>query len=154
MMAPRWSTLPHAALLLLFCFATSCSSGEEQDGHVEPGHEGEDGQEEEHVEGRVELSEQQLASSGIEVERAGPRTIVDHLTLPAVVSMNADASSHVNPKVPGLVRSIHKQLGEHVETGDLLCSIDSVELGSTVADLVLATALVQAAEETLAKEQA
>jgi membrane fusion protein, heavy metal efflux system len=150
-MALHRTAHPRSLLILLLCLGVSCSSGEEGDGHDD--HEGH-GEEEAHVEGRVELSEQQIALAGIEVQRAGPQDLAVHLTLPAVVSMDADASTHVTPKVPGIIRSIHKHLGERVEAGELLCSIDSVELGGTVADLVLANSLVDAAKETLTKEQA
>jgi len=86
------------------------------------------------------------------VLRAAAGEVTRHVTLPAVVAANADAVTHVNPKAPGIVRSIHKRLGESVAEGELLCVLDSVELGGAVAAFVRARALVEAAEATLERE--
>jgi len=48
---------------------------------------------------------------------------------------------------------VSKHLGESVEAGELLCVIDSVELGQAVADLLRDREMVASAEETLTREQ-
>jgi multidrug efflux pump subunit AcrA (membrane-fusion protein) len=101
----------------------------------------------------VELTQAQIEAAGIRVQPAAPGEIARHLTLPAVVAADADTVSHVNPKAPGIVRSIHAHLGQEIEEGQLLCTIDSVELGGAVAAFVRARALVSAAETTLERER-
>jgi cobalt-zinc-cadmium efflux system membrane fusion protein len=132
-----------ASLLL----APGCSEG--GTGHDEDSHEREDAA---HGGESVELTDAQIEAAGIRVERASPGEIARHLTMPAVVAADADAVTHVNPKAPGIVRSIHKRLGEAVAEDDLLCVIDSVELGGAASAFVRARALVQAAETTLQRE--
>lgn len=141
------------ALLLL----QGCSPGEdEHEGHdhgAEPagahveddGHEGE--------EGHIELTEKQFRSAGIEVAPANPGSVSEALTLSGTVAPNADAVLHVTPRIAGQVRIVSKHLGESVEAGELLCVLDSVELGSAVADYLRDREMVAAAEETLGRER-
>lgn len=145
---------PALPLLLLL----ACSSGGEDD-HSGHGHEGEDAgahaDEDGHEgeEGHVELTEQQFLSAGIEVTAAKPGRVSEALTLPGTVAPNADAVLHVTPRVSGQVRSVSKHLGEEVQAGEVLCVIDSVELGDAVADYMRDREMVKAAEETLARER-
>lgn len=139
-----------ALLSALLALSPSCSGGGESD-HTEDSHQKEEDHEE-HEGESIELTEAQVEAAGIRVEPAAAGEIARHLTLSAVVAPNADAVTHVNPKAPGIVRSIHKHLGEDVEEGELLCVLDSVELGSSVAAFVRARALVDAAETTLERE--
>lgn len=145
---PASSVLP-LLLLLLLLLLLGCSSGHEDDGshEVEPG----EGHSEE--EGRVVLTEQQLRSAGIEVTVIGPGRVFEALTLPGTVAPNADAVLHVTPRASGQVRSVSKHLGESVRPGELLCVLDSVELGDAVAAYMRDRERVRAAEETLAQER-
>jgi len=140
-----------AALLscwLLLVPACSRGGGPAETHASHPG----EGEHDEHEGETVELTAAQVEAAGIRVEPAAGGEVTRHLTLPAVAAANADAVTHVNPKAPGIVRSIHKHLGENVAEGELLCVIDSVELGSAVAAFVRARALVAAAETTLERE--
>ena len=101
----------------------------------------------------MELTEQQFRSAGIEIAVAKPGRVTEALTLPGTVAPNADAVLHVTPRVAGRVRAVSKQLGEEVQAGELLCVIDSVELGDAVADYMRDREMVKAAEETLARER-
>ncbi len=146
-----------APLLVLF----GCSSGDtgqdgEHDGHdhggesraendAHGGHEGESG--------HVKLTERQFRSAGIEVLAASSGEVSEVLTLPGTVAPNSDAVLHVTPRVAGQVRLVSKQLGESVEAGELLCVLDSVELGEAVADYFRDRELVEAANETLVRGQ-
>ena len=149
MIDPRNTARARAGLLLLALAAQGCSDDPAPRSTAPPDDHGDD----DHG-STVELTEAQVESAGIRVVTAAPGELVRRLALPAVVAVNADAVTHVNPKAPGIVRSIEKQLGDGVAPGDLLCVIDSVELGGAVAEFVRARALVEAAEETLERESA
>lgn len=103
-------------------------------------------------EDHVELTEQQFVSAGIQMVEAAPGTFSEVLTLTGSIAPDADAVIHVTPRVEGRVRAVFKHLGEPVEPGELLCVIDSVELGGAVADYLRDQSLVGAAEETLERE--
>ena len=161
MMTHRKHVLREALRALLLCSLVvtppACSGGEQGD-HEADSHAGEEGHDEhegEHEgEGEsVELTSAQMQAAGIRVQAAAPGEIARHLTLPAVVAADADTVTHVNPKAPGIVRSIQAHLGQQIEEEQLLCVLDSVELGSAVAAFVRARALVTAAETTLERER-
>ena len=162
------------ALLAAFAFPflslSGCAPAEEgHDGHdhgaedesapdrqgAEDQHAGEDvpGGHEEHEEGHVELTETQFRSAGIEVQAAKAARVSEMLILSGTVAPNADSVLHVTPRVSGQVRSVSKHLGEIVEPGEALCVLDSVQLGTAVADYLRDVELVTAGEETLAREK-
>lgn len=152
----RW-----ALLLGLFTFtSTACSKGvPAEEDHAEHGDHDEHGETEAHDDGddehsdHVELTQRQYDASEIMLTVAGPAEVHDSLILPGTVSTNADAVIHVTPRVSGQVRSVKKHLGEGVRAGELVCVLDSVELGDAAANYLRSRALVQAAEETLASEE-
>jgi len=160
MMNYSTDSLPGALGAVLFSallfLSPACSDGgsASHNEDASPSAQGHDGHEDaEHESESIELTDAQMQAAGVRVQRASAGEIARHLTMPAVVAANADAVTHVNPKAPGIVRSIHKHLGDDVEEGDLLCVIDSVELGSAVAAFVRARALVEAGETTLDRER-
>lgn len=120
------------------------------EGHSADSHEGE-----EHAgeDGHVELTEKQFLSAGIEVMSAGPGRVSEALTLPGAVTPNSDAVLHVTPRVSGQVRSVSKHLGESVSAGDLLLTLDSVELGDAASSYLRNRELVAASKATLEREQ-
>ena len=137
------STRVHRTIPVLFLatLLLACSEdAHDHDDHAEP---------DEHEEGHVELTEDQFASAGIEVQAVGPGRLSEALTLPGTIAPNADAVLHVTPRVTGRVREVRKHLGEQVEVGDLLCVIDSVPLGDAAAAYLRARAVAESAEETL-----
>jgi len=78
-------------------------------------------------ENRVTLEPDQLEAAGISIATAGPATIRERVLLNGRVTPNEDALAHVMPRFPGVVRSVHKRLGDAVARGDLLVVIESNE---------------------------
>ncbi|MCB9508496.1 MAG: efflux RND transporter periplasmic adaptor subunit [Myxococcales bacterium] len=120
---------------------TSLTAGDAGGGH------------EEDEEGHVELTPDQLESAGIRTVAAGPGQIQTTLELSASVAASLDAQAHVNPRVGGLVRTIHAQLGQFVKAGDPLCEIDSVDLGRALSAFLGAKATVETSTDILERER-
>jgi membrane fusion protein, heavy metal efflux system len=78
-------------------------------------------------ENRVTLSPDQLAAAGVSISTAGPATIREHVVVSGRVMPNADTLAHVMPRFPGVVRAVHKRVGDPVARGDLLATIESNE---------------------------
>ncbi len=78
-------------------------------------------------ENRVTLVADQRQSAGISIATAGPATIHERVVLNGRIAPNEDALAHVMPRFPGVVRSVHKRLGDSVTKGDLLAVIESNE---------------------------
>ncbi len=78
-------------------------------------------------ENRVALDPEQLETAGIAIATAAAATIRERVVLNGRIAPNEDALAHVMPRFPGIVRSVHKRLGDAVARGDLLAVIESNE---------------------------
>lgn len=78
-------------------------------------------------EGRIELTPAQQEAAGIRVAEAGPAVVHEHVVLYGRIAANGDALAHLMPRFPGIVRSVHKRLGDAVDAGDVLAVIESNE---------------------------
>jgi cobalt-zinc-cadmium efflux system membrane fusion protein len=85
-------------------------------------HEG--GHEDERI---VQLTPEELQEFGIEVDVAAGGVIELYLSLPAEIRPNADRLAHIVPRFSGIVTDVHAQLGDRVETGQALATIESDE---------------------------
>ncbi len=118
----------------------------------EHGHEGEEegghGAEEERDEhsGEIVLDEHVIERNGIKTEPARRRLLLGSLEVPAEVQVNPDKTAHISSLVPGRLSEIRAALGDHVEQGDVLAIVDSIELGRARADLLSAKARKKAAD--------
>lgn len=77
------------------------------------------------TEGTVELSDAKIAAAGIELEKAGPGKLHDSFFLNGTLQPNQEALVQVTPRFPGVVREIHKRVGDRVEKGALLAKVES-----------------------------
>ncbi|MEI6675949.1 MAG: efflux RND transporter periplasmic adaptor subunit [Verrucomicrobiota bacterium] len=50
------------------------------------------------------------------------------------VRMNENSAVHVTPRIPGVVRAVNVDIGAEVAKGDVLFTLDSVELGQALSD--------------------
>ncbi|MDD4175323.1 MAG: efflux RND transporter periplasmic adaptor subunit [Kiritimatiellae bacterium] len=70
------------------------------------------------------------------------------------IALNASALTHVSPRVPGTVRTIHVDLGRQVKKGDVLFEIESPELGLAIGAYRKNKALAALALKNLEREKA
>jgi cobalt-zinc-cadmium efflux system membrane fusion protein len=130
---------------------------EEEGGeHGEHGEEGHDDHgdhaghgHEEHAVGRVKLTDEARKNGGIEVAGAGPGKVSVVLSLPGEMRLNADALSHVTPRISGTVREVKKKVGDAVKKGETLALLDSRELADITREARAATERVKHAEANL-----
>jgi cobalt-zinc-cadmium efflux system membrane fusion protein len=86
----------------------------------------------------LELSDADIATAGIKVVELKEQSIADQLTLAATVQPDQSRVAHVAPKVSGRIVKVAAKLGDEVKRGQLLATIDSVEVGAAQADHVQA----------------
>lgn len=79
----------------------------------------------EDAEGSVELSDAKVAAAGIELETAAPGVLRDGLLLNGILQPNQEALVQVTPRFPGIVRDIRKRIGDQVNKGDVLATVES-----------------------------
>ena len=75
----------------------------------------------------VRLSPEDLREFDIVMETAGPGKLAAVLKLPGEITYNADHLAHIAPRFPGVVKEVRKQLGDHVQKGEVLALIESSE---------------------------
>jgi len=98
--------------------ASAQSAAPDEHGHAE----------EEHGEGEartVKIPSQRVATANIEIETVGPAAIRDSLQLSGIVQPNQERIVQVTPRFPGVVRSLRKRIGEQVQSGETLATIES-----------------------------
>src|SRR5438128_606792 len=76
---------------------------------------------------RIEITEEALKKSGIQIEVVGPAVLKKTLKLNGKITPNEERMVHVSPRFPGIVKSIAKRLGDVVKTGEALAVIESNE---------------------------
>lgn len=86
-------------------------------------------------EGGVTISDAKLAAAGIELEKAGPTVLRDVLLLNGILQPNQETLVQVTPRFPGVVREVHKRIGNVVQKGDILAKVESNQ-SLTVYDLL------------------
>ncbi len=79
----------------------------------------------EHAADRVEMSDDKLAAARISLEKAGAATLSDVLLINGTLRANQEALVQVTPRFPGVVRDIRKRIGDRVQKGDLLATVES-----------------------------
>ncbi len=106
-----------------------------EDGHDDHGDEdGHEGHDDHEGEGAVRLTPKQMEEFDIEVREASAGTVEQSLRLPGEVMHNPNQVAHVTPRVPGVVREVMKQVGDEVQAGDVLATIESAELAESKSD--------------------
>ncbi|GIW97115.1 MAG: RND transporter [Pirellulaceae bacterium] len=83
----------------------------------------------------IQLDAQQIASAGIDVMACRVQPFGEAIEVTGRVAINEDRLAHVYPMVSGLVDSVDVQLGDDVESGQLLALIHSREVGQAKLDL-------------------
>jgi RND family efflux transporter MFP subunit len=102
--------------------------GQREPKHGEEAHDGHGHGE--HEKGVVHLNEDQLAGLALEPKEVKEGSLAGSIELPGEVQWNTDNLVHVAPRVSGVVIAVEKTLGDRVEVGDLLCVLDSREMGN------------------------
>ena len=108
-------------ILLFATLVVACA--EEKTVHDEHGHSEEAG----HDDDGLVLTDEQIASSGIESAVAGSAVIRTTLPLYGVIAPNAERVRQVAARYPGAIRSVAKQVGDTVAQGERLAVVESNE---------------------------
>ncbi|PMV26797.1 MULTISPECIES: efflux RND transporter periplasmic adaptor subunit [unclassified Pseudomonas] len=105
------------------------------------------------VEGTLELTEQQIQAAGIQLAQAEPRTLSTMLVLPGEVRFDEDRTSHIIPRVAGVVESVKANLGQSVKKGELLAVIASQQISDQRSELAASERRVELARTTFQRER-
>lgn len=76
-------------------------------------------------EGRVTIAKEAAEAAGLKTETAGPATIREKIQLSGRIALDPNRSVQVKARFPGVVRAMHKNLGDVVQAGDVLATVES-----------------------------
>jgi cobalt-zinc-cadmium efflux system membrane fusion protein len=117
------------------------ASPPEQDTHEQEGqpHEtqsSEIAEPEEHEHQDLHLSPQQQKEWGIVVGSAAMQDVASKIKLPGILSLNQNKTAHISSLIGGKVASLAVDLGDRVQKGQLLLTINSPEFAQAQADFL------------------
>ncbi len=75
----------------------------------------------------IRLSAQEKEEFGIQVQRASEGELDLYAVMPGEVVYNADTVAHIVPRYPGVVLEVKKNIGDHVNRGEVVAVIESNE---------------------------
>ena len=104
-------------------------------------------------EGKIALSDQQIKETGISIQTADSASISSVVTLPGEIRFNEDKTSHVVPRLAGVVEAISANLGDQVKKGQVLVVIASPGLSEQRSELLSAQKRLGLARSTFAREK-
>ena len=104
----------------------------EGDDHAD--HADDHGDHTDHGDGAVRITPEGMREFDIEVREAAAGQVEGTLRLTGEVTLNPNRVAHVTPRVPGVVREVFKQVGDGVESGETLATIESAELAEAKSD--------------------
>lgn len=105
------------------------------------------------IEGKVQLSDATLASTGITIATVGPRDITSVLELTGQIVADDTRVAHVVPRLPGVAIAVSRQTGDTVRRGDVLAVIHSRELADARSAYLFATHHAEFAKAKAAREE-
>lgn len=125
-------------------------SPQQDDGHAhaEGGDEGHEEQE-----GSLHLSATQIEAAGVQLVAAAPMTLGTAISFPGEIRFDEDHTAHVVPRVPGVVESVHADLGQSVKRGQVLAVIASQQISDLRSEQQAAQRRVELARLTFKREQ-
>lgn len=106
-----------------------------------------------HIKGHLVIPENSPLRHLIVVEPVLLQLIATPFTLPAIVEADPANLVKILPPLSGRIISINKRLGESVNVGDILLTLDSPDLAQARADLERAISALKLAEGNLARQK-
>lgn len=104
-------------------------------------------------EGKVELTDAQVKSSGVTLQTAGAARIKSSVQMPGEIRFNEDRTAHIVPKVSGVVESVPANLGQQVKKGAVLAVLSSTTLSEQRSELLAAQKRVEFARKSYQREK-
>jgi len=96
------------------------------------GKEGHDGHDEHGEPGSIKMSAEVQKQNGVVVSMAKKQRLAGVISATGKIEANADRIAHVSPRISGKIVAVKASLGDSVSAGQVLVTLDSVELGEAL----------------------
>ena len=104
-------------------------------------------------EGKIELTDAQIKAASISVDTVSAANIKTALLLPGEIRLNEDRTSHVVPRLAGVVESVSANLDQVVKKGQVLAAIASPTASEQRSELQTAQKRLALAKTTYEREK-
>ena len=101
----------------------------------------------------VELTAAGLVTAQIRVERASAETFTPHIRVPADIQSDPERMAHIGARTPGRVVGLMVHLGDHVQRGQAIAEIDTVELHQVSMEFLTAIARERQSADAVARQR-
>ena len=97
----------------------------------------------ESYEGRTTITRESAEISGVKTAEAGPATVRETIGLTGRILLNPSSTVNIKARFPGIIKEVTKELGDTVNAGDVLATVESNEslqvyaIKSPIAGVVL-----------------
>ena len=99
------------------------------------------------------LSAAERAEFGIEVEKAAAGQLAVQVHTPGEVQVNPNLLAHIVPRVPGVARQIHANVGDQVQQDQVLAVLESQKLSEMKSAYLVAHERLKLAQATFDREE-
>ena len=106
-----------------------------------------------HTSDLIRLDNAQIKAASIAVETAGAARIGSTLQLPGEIRLNEDRTSHVVPRMAGVVESVDATLGQPVKKGQVLAVLASTAASDLRSEWQVAQQRLKFAKTTFDREK-
>ena len=106
------------------------------------------------IEGQIEMPDTAVQRHGIKIMTAGPEIIKPTITLPGEIIFNHHTIIQVVPRMSGVVTSVTRHVGQHVEKNTILAVIESPMLAELRSQYLIAQKRFHLAQKTFKREKA
>lgn len=141
-----------AAALTVVLSLSGCGGGTEKAATATAKEEPE-GKKEQADNKELTLTTEEATRAGIKVEPIEPRQLESTIVVTASIQANQDRVARVAPRTAGRITSAPAALGDRVRAGQVLASLDSVEVGEAYASLMQARSELRIAEADFKRAQ-
>jgi len=104
--------------------------------------------------GVVKLSAEQIASSGIDVARAGPGVLTRRIVTAGTIIPHADRIARVSVKLSATVAELRKKIGDPVTAGEVLAVLESREVADAKSEYLAARLNDELQQDLFARDKA
>jgi cobalt-zinc-cadmium efflux system membrane fusion protein len=105
------------------------------------------------IEGRIEMIDAAAQRHGIKIMTAGPKVIKPTITLPGEIIFNHHTIVQVVPRMPGVVTSVTRHVGQQVRKSEVLAVIESPMLAELRSQYLIAQKRFHLAQKTFKREK-
>lgn len=92
-------------------------------------------------------SPEAIAKAGVDIAVVARQPVVEAIVANGEVDYDQTHVAHLAPRVPGSVWKVLKNVGDRVQSGDVLALIDAAEVGQSKAEFLKALAAVRIEEQ-------